>query len=52
MMNELTNIARRLKDEEAINCIDSGVLELVEWGKQRLAIQWTKEEKGCFEEIQ
>ena len=44
-MNELTRIAIRIKDEEAINCIDSGVPELVEWGKRRLSISWTKKEK-------
>ena len=45
MMNDLTRIARRIKDEEAINCIDSGVPELVAWGKQRLGIRWPKEER-------
>ena len=43
-MSELSKIARRIKDEDAVNCIDSGVPELVEWGKARLAIKRTKEE--------
>ena len=43
-MNQITLLARRIKHQEAIGCIDSGVPELVRWGKSILARKYTKEE--------
>ena len=41
-MNGLTLLARRLKNEEVINCLNSRVPELVEWGSEILVRKHSK----------
>lgn len=45
-MCDLIFVAINIKHEEAIGCIDSGVPELVEWGKMVLGRKYVKKEVG------